>query len=513
MKVIISGMAWLDRSELTPRQVSNIVNRLTIQPKQTSDVADAVPDPINLWRLDEARNLLGVPRGFYKSMSSQSNEEILRVGYGAPMRILENKARFDGPFKEQPAAIEELLQALRPSGKDDSWGGAFLQAFPAFGKTTVSLEVARRLGRRTLILVHQEFFLNQWKKRIAEFLPGAVIGVIQQDRCEYEQTAKGEKPDFVIALMQSLVRDESGDRYPQELYGPDVFGFIVVDESHHLGAATFARIVPRFSAAYRLSLTATPRRKDGAEDVFFYHVSPVTYIARTESVRPSLRRIYTDTMLRPIARGQYRVSADKLNSAQIVNQICADRDRTRAVVDDVVQAVRNSRKVMVVSARLDHLREMMDQTWQILRGMNLPFVPILDAYTGEWFTGEKWDNTTKTHRKGDPKTAPRTESDRHKAERANVLFATQQLCAEGLDVPALDVLILSTPVSDVEQVVGRVRRHCIPSAKCEHYCPWRAGKCQGKPIPIVVDVIDENIPRLKGMARRRERFYQTCCTV
>lgn len=500
----------MDRTALTPRQVSNIVDRLTIQPKQTSDVADETPQPIQLYRIDEARNKIGVPRGFYKSMASGQNTEDVLVSYGAPMRPLETTARFEGDFAEQVVAIESLMHALIGEGGEGNWGSALLQAQPAFGKTVVALEVARLLRRRTLILVHKEFLLDQWRKRIRRFLPGACVGIIQQDRCEFERTKDGEEPDFVIALLQSLTRDD-GDRYPQEMY--DSFGLVTSDESHRISAATWADIIPRFSAAYRLGLTATPRRKDGAENVFFYHIAPVTYEAHTESVRPDLRRLYTDTMLRPISRGQYKVKVDNLNSAQIANQICADATRTRALVDDIVEAVRNDRKIIVVSSRLDHLRDMMNQVGHILRNMALPFVPVLDAYTGDWFTGDAWETTTKAHRKGDPKIVHRTKEDLDRAESANAIFATQQMVLEALDIPALDVIMFTTPISDVEQGTGRVRRHCVPSSECAHYCPWRAGRCAGKPTPIVVDVIDERIPRLRGMASRRERFYKTCCTM
>jgi superfamily II DNA or RNA helicase len=873
MRVEIAGYAWLDRSTLTDRQVSNIVTRLTIQPKQTSDIAQAeTPAPIHLYRLDEARNMLGVPRGFYRHMGTGVHDEVLKVGWGAPMRKLETTARFEGPFAEQAEAIEALLAALYPpwSGPEaPPWGGALLQAQPAAGKTVMALEVARRLGRRTLILVHQEFFLDQWSKRIQQFLPEARIGIIQQDRCEYARTKTGESPDFVIGILQSLARD-TGGRYPREMY-EDSFGLVISDECfvesqliqtrngvvaisdiragdvvcnamghgvvresgsrlvpldrlvlvtlstgsehictedhpfltkegwvaakdaeeldavdydgcidivhghgtqtcrdmrdvregefcsdreevllsglhgidktsdrttslvrvvqdessestpfdflfailsaeiscdsdvgsfgrdcrsgkgvacgksacsgggigtddsaksdegrcctreadkyvasdgpspsgtrreweghvgstgatpgrprrwlgcrthsqdqlpagerrpfteslqdrpgvcgsddcgrggrkftsvigrpaerseegcflggirvarvsrakssdlerhgircegdhvrvynlsvnghpsyvldsgvvvhncHRIGAASWGDIIPRFNAAYRLGLTATPRRKDGAEDVFFHHIAPVTYRATTESVKPKLRKIVTTTELRAISRGEYRVPVDQLNSAQIINQVCLDTFRTQAIVDDLVQAVQIGRKIMVVSARLDHLRDMADRTGQALFNLDLPFVPIQDFYTGQWFSHDVWDTTTKAHRKGDPKMVPREQADLDRAERANVIFATQQMVLEGLDIPALDVLLLATPISDVEQAAGRVRRWCLPEPnKCEHYCPWRAGKCKGKPTPIIVDVMDLRIPRLKGMAARREKFYKTCCTM
>jgi superfamily II DNA or RNA helicase len=289
---------------------------------------------------------------------------------------------------------------------------------------------------------------------------------------------------------------------------------VVVHNCHRVGAKSWSDIIPKFSAAYRIGLSATPRRKDGAQDVFFHHIAPVTYQATTESLRVKLRKVVTTTELRSISHGADVVPVDNLNSAQIVNQLCLDSFRTQAIVDDILQAVRVGRKIMVVSARLEHLREMSARCAQALFNMNVPFVPIMDFYTGEWFNGEVWEKATKAHKRGDLKMVSRTQADLNRAERANLLFATPQLVSEGLDIPALDVLLLATPISDVEQMTGRVRRWCLPEPKkCAHYCPWRAGTCKGKPTPIVVDVVDMRIPRLRGMSARRDKFYKTCCTM
>ncbi|RLC75609.1 MAG: hypothetical protein DRJ03_30025, partial [Chloroflexi bacterium] len=84
-------------------------------------------------------------------------------------------------------------------------------------------------------------------------------------------------------------------------------------------------------------MTATPRRKDGAQDVFFKHISPITYAAKTNMMRPKLRRIFTTSTLAKISRGKYSVSVSNLNSAQILNQLAADQFRTRHIVDDMVK--------------------------------------------------------------------------------------------------------------------------------------------------------------------------------
>jgi len=89
---------------------------------------------------------------------------------------------------------------------------------------------------------------------------------------------------------------------------------------------------------------------------------------------------------------------------------------------------------------------------------------------------------------GQPKTKRIAEDDLQEAQKRQVILATFGLAAEGLDVPELDVLLLATPRSDVEQPVGRALR-ILPEKKQ----------------PIIVDFVDAApyFHRLKG-ARRRQ---------
>lgn len=495
MKVIVSGLVWLNLDDLTDQNIRNIKSRLIIYPKKTTDIqAKKDPGPIHLYEEDEERGLLGIPRGFYLEQKTLFHEEILDISNGASMQALETKWKAEGPFKEQ----EDALRVLGNDLEGREWGGVLLKASPGFGKTPVGLEFARRLGRRTLILVHKEFFLNQWKERIEEFLPDARVGIIQQKKCEFEELDKtGEPPDFVVGMIQSLVKGEG--KYPSKMYS--AFGTIISDEVHRISAPSWSRVIPRFKASWRIGLSATPRRSDRTEDVFFQHISPITYSAKTSSRVPKLRRIFTDFQLRSINRGRYQVSVDRLNSAQILTQVANDDLRTRSIVDDLVNAVKAERKVIVVSERLDHLRKMAKMLGTILFDLDLPFTPVLDFYTGEWFTGEK-------DGKGKLKKKTRTREELKRAERANVVFATKQIVSEGFDLQALDVLVLATPMGDVEQVVGRVRRWCLPDpVKCRRLCPWRSGKCKGKPTPIVVDVVDHKVRRLNTKWQGRMRLY------
>lgn len=489
MNVKVDGRVWLDKSKMEPHQVSNLRKKLTVLPVVNSEFANDVPLPILLYK--ETDRWIGLPRGFYLKNRREVHEEAVMVADGHPMRPFATKMRFEGPYAEQGEAINTMVRYT----EDNPWGGFILRAGCGFGKTNVALEFARQVGRKTLILVHKEFFLRQWIERIKEFMPDARIGIIQQGICEYADC------DFVIGMLQSIARDdEDGKKYPEEIY--EAFGLVISDECHRVGAQTWSDIIPRFKAKYRLGLTATPRRKDGAEDVFYHHIGDILYSAKTNAIVPSLKRLKTLIRMSPVRMRGKMVAEDKLSHTQIVTQLVNDPLRNKMISDEIAQAVAKGRKVMVVSERLGHLRILEKEIAGILLRMNLPFEPVIDCYTGEWFSGG-------VDAKGNPRKRTRTEDDLKQAERANVVLATKQMIEEGLDIPAIDVLVLVTPIGDAEQAIGRVRRHCKPSeTKCKHLCAWRAGVCEGKPHPIVVDVVDENVSRLMNSHRRRLAFYK-----
>lgn len=487
MRVIIDGWAWLERGALSEGNLRALRTALTVQPILTTDVAGvAQPKSIMLYRDRPEEGLFGVPRGFYRASAKGQNEEVVRVSRGSAMQPMASRYRADGPFAQQEEAIADMYAQLTAY----PWGGGILCAPCGSGKTVTAIELSRRMGRSTVILVHKEFFLEQWRQRILEVLPEARIGIVRQAECDYREK------DFVIAMIQSIAKDSETQRYPGALY--DSFGIFIADELHHLGSDVWSRVAHRFTSAYKVGLSATPRRADRAEAVFFNHIGPILHTMQAQSMPFGVRLLQSDSELTGIRRGDYRVSAMRMNSAQVISQLGEDAARTRHIAEDIAIAVRKGRKVMVVSHRLEHLRALRADLRKILEVAPPPFPVAIAPYTGQWFTGEE----------GEAKRTLTREALRE-AERANVLLCTIQLVAEGLDVSALDVLVLATPLGDIEQPTGRVRRWCTPAPeKCAHYCPWRAGQCTGKPQPVVVDVRDPKVAWSERKARGRDKFYR-----
>ena len=456
------------------------------------------------------------------------------------------------------------------------------------------------------MLVHKEFLQRQWVGRIERFLPNARVGMVREKTCDFEGK------DIVVAMMQSLaLTTEDPDRYPRELY--DWPGLIVVDETHRVGAPTWAPIPTMFPAAFRLGLTATPRRKDGADDVFWWHIGEILFRAEKVMPKPHVRVI--------------QVPKDKENTPAIVkrpgispsvvtNVLVKLRKRNQRVIEEILKAIDSpsGRKVMVLSERLEHLRRMEKAVTKLRPEATTSF------YVGEWFTGEKspvlkpkswemdeegrkkailtiyrtlsrrkWEtgdgkpvsgglietvkvedeegNTEKVklHRvvvlgrtlnairglvgsdafedddptlftledlsddelfqlarefkiaqKAKEKKRVLTEEELFEAEKARVIFATYQMCSEGVDLPAVDTLVLASPIGDCEQAVGRARRECVPVAHggtktpedCRHFCEWRHEGCTGKPTPIVADIVDLGISMAEKRADYRDRYYR-----
>jgi superfamily II DNA or RNA helicase len=81
----------------------------------------------------------------------------------------------------------------------DGGGGGLLELPCAWGKTSASLYILSQIKKKTIVIVHKEFLMNQWIERISQFLPGSRIGKIQG------KTIDIEDKDIVLCMLQSLV--------------------------------------------------------------------------------------------------------------------------------------------------------------------------------------------------------------------------------------------------------------------------------------------------------------------
>jgi superfamily II DNA or RNA helicase len=355
-------------------------------------------------------------------------------------------AKFAGTLRpDQEAAVAAMF-------RHDT---GVLCAPTAFGKTVTAAALIARRGVNTIVLVHRTELLKQWQEQLQIFLGTGkeVIGSIGGGKAK--PTGKID-----VAVMQSLSRQ--GEVNPLV----ESYGHVIVDECHHIGAASFDAILKRTKAKYVLGLTATPIRRDGQQPIIFMHCGPIRHTAQKAATAPS------DLTVLPYLCGAHIALSQEAGIQEVFRHIASDLVRTNAIAIEVENAYKQGRKVLVLTERTDHL----DLIQTALRGM----VSSMFVLQGKM---------SKTQR-----AALITDLNALSPNAPRILLATGKLVGEGFDHPPLDTLVLAMPVSwkgTLQQYAGRLHR--------EH-----ATKTDVR----IIDFVDTGHPALIRMWDKRQRGYR-----
>lgn len=147
----------------------------------------------------------------------------------------------------QDSAMKEALGAFH-SGKKSS-----LVVLPTgCGKTATMASIAEvvvKNGGKVLFLAHRTTLVDQGAKAI-EKATGIKVG---------SDKGKDTIPEesIVVSTVQAMSRQNR-----LEKYGPSYFALIMIDESHHIPASSYQKVMSYFSRARVLGVTATPKRGD-----------------------------------------------------------------------------------------------------------------------------------------------------------------------------------------------------------------------------------------------------------
>ena len=300
-----------------------------------------------------------------------------------------------------------------------------LVAPPGAGKTVMACAAIVRRRTPTLILVHRKQLLDQWSDRLQNF-----IGLSKN---EIHVLGKARYPDAPVALgmFPTLARSE----FPEALLAK--YGHVIIDECHHVPAASFEAAMKRCTARYILGLTATPNRKDGLQKILFLQCGPIRHrIDLDHSEEQSRTVIVREFSLR------IPTEKDRLPIHQIWEHLIQSGERNRAIASDVSSALKEQRFCALLSDRKEHLNaleSLLREKW-----------PEESVYRIDGSTNQKLRTAILGNLRA-----------RAAEERPFVLLATASLLGEGFDMPELDTLFLTMPISfkgRLIQYAGRLHR-------------------------------------------------------
>jgi len=333
-----------------------------------------------------------------------------------------------------------------------------LSAPTAFGKTVIAAHLIAQRQVSTLVLVHRQQLMDQWRERLSMFLdvPITQIGQIGAGK-------KRPSGTLDVALIQSLQR--AGD--VDDLVAG--YGQVVVDECHHIPALSFERVLREFKGRYVVGLTATPIRRDGHHPIVIMQCGPIRH--RVGAKEHALSRPFDHAVLPRTTRFTIEAQAEAGGIQRIYGALANDEERNALICADVLAAVSDGRSPLVLTERTDHLALLSDRL-----GSEAVNLIIMRGGMGAKQRRSAMEALTTI-----PDDEPR------------VVLATGRYIGEGFDDSRLDTLFLAMPVSwrgTIQQYAGRLHRiHA------------------GKKVVQIYDYVDSAVPMLARMYERRLKGY------
>ena len=342
-----------------------------------------------------------------------------------------------------------------------------LQSPAGSGKTQMGIALVKKYGKRALWLTHTLDLLRQSKARAEMYMDAKLMGTITEGKVNI---GKG----ITFATIQTMCKLDLS-RYK------DFWAVIIVDECHRCsGTPTamtqFYKVLNSLAARHKIGLSATVHRSDGMIEATYALLGHVVYTVPDEAVGDKIMKVG----ILPVGTG---VEIDRkclntdgtLNYAKLITYLTENLYREEVIVNTI--KLNEGKSCLILSDRLGHLEHLMK--W-------LPAHMKKDAVM---VSGKM------TTKKGKAEREQAIEDMR--TGKKKYLFATYALAKEGLDIPCLERLFLTTPQKDYEvvtQSIGRIAR-----------------VCEGKAEPIAYDFVDNIAYLVKSYKKRCTTYRKNGC--
>lgn len=317
---------------------------------------------------------------------------------------------------------------------------------------------------KALWLTHTKDLLNQSYDRAAQYIDKSLLGKITEGKV---QIGSG----ITFATVQTMANMDL-EQFKRE------WEIVIVDECHRAAGSPskftqFGKVLNALSAN-KYGLSATVHRADGMIEATYAMLGHVVYSVPEEATRGKVMQV--KVMRRDTGVPMHSDCQDTdgtLLYGRLIDYLCSTKRRNRMIALDLIE--NREHYNLILSDRIAHLKLL----WEMLPADLQKSAFIVDGKTKAEVRNRIMDEM----REG----------------KIHFLFASYKLAKEGLDIPRLDRLYLTTPQKDyaiVTQSVGRIAR-----------------TFEGKGEPVAYDYVDDIRFCEHQYAERKKSYKKLHCKI
>lgn len=323
------------------------------------------------------------------------------------------------------------------------------------------------MERKLFGLTHTLDLLRQSKERAEQYIDKQLIGTITEGKVNIGS-------GITFATIQTMCKLDL-------VQYKNLWDVIIVDECHRCsGTPTamtqFYKVLNSLAARHKFGLSATVHRADGMIEATYALLGHVIYTVPDEAVGDKIMKVGIKPVNTGIELDRKCLNTDgTLNYSKMITYLCEDFRRLHFISSWIVAESEHS--CLILSDRLEHLEQLMNSLPRTMREKAVMVSGKMTTKKGK-AEREKAIEDMRTRKK-------------------KYLFATYALAKEGLDIPCLERLFLTTPQKDyavVTQSIGRIAR-----------------VCEGKLDPVAYDFVDNIGYLVKSYKKRCTTYRKNGC--
>lgn len=302
------------------------------------------------------------------------------------------------------------------------------------GKTRTAIAACCKIDKPTLVIVNLDNVCDVWINEIKGLFPDLIVPVLSRLKVKVAKHVP-----FTICCYKTVVNME-----PEFFQAYEV---VILDEVHEYLTEISLGIFSRVSRRYLLGLSATPSKHNGLHYLLDYYVGPIISDcpAEYDGKLPVVKMI-----------NFHPDGTDGLKTYQEVHEkVQKDPIREQLVMSQVRKWLTGENKILVIGSYREQLERYHGDLEETHPGQSLVYYSC---------TSQKKERE-------------------EQLQKVRVIFAIKQLGYQSINVPDLNVLILSAkyiPKNDgentekIEQLCGRILRKKHTTS------------------PIIVDIVDNH---------------------